>query len=145
MYVLSKDKVLTILSGLVEGQAIRALERITGVNQNTIMSWLVRAGEASQRVLDEKIQGISTKYVQADELWSFIGKKGNDSEHAGAVMNGYKGEAWTFVAIDADTKLVISSVTGHRDMGNAYRLMADLRRRIVGQFQLTTDGFVAYR
>lgn len=145
MYVLRKEKVLTILSGLVEGHSIRALERMTGVNQNTIMSWLVRTGEASQQVLDEKIQGIATKYVQADELWSFIGKKENDPEHSGAVMNGYKGEAWTFVAIDADTKLVISYVMGHRDMAHAYRLMTDLRRRVVGQFQLTTDGFVAYR
>lgn len=145
MNVLSKDKVLMILSGLVEGHSIRALERTMSVNQNTIMSWLVRAGEASQRVLDEKIQGISTRYIQADELWSFIGKKSNDSEYSGAVMNGYKGEVWTFVAIDADTKLVISYVMGHRDMNSAYRLMTDLRRRVVGQFQLTTDGFVAYR
>ncbi len=145
MYVLSKDKVLTILGGLCEGHSIRAIERLTGVNQNTIMSWLVRAGEASQYILDEKIQGIKTKYIQADELWSFIGKKGNDPEYAGAVMNGYKGEVWTFVVIDADTKLVISYVMGHRDMAHAYRLMTDLRRRVVGQFQLTTDGFVAYR
>ena len=145
MYVLSKDKVLTVLGGLCEGQSIRSLERLTGVNRNTIMSWLVRAGEASQRVLDEKIQGITAKYVQADELWSFIGKKANSPEYAGQVMNGYKGEAWTFVAIDADTKLVISYVMGNRDMQGAYRLMTDLRRRTTGAFQLTTDGFVAYR
>ena len=60
-------------------------------------------------------------------------------------MNGYKGEAWVFVAIDADTKLVISYVMGNRDAANAYRLMTDLRRRTTGEFQLTTDGFSAYR
>ncbi len=98
MYVLSKEKVLTILSGLVEGHAIRALERMTGVNQNTIMSWLVRAGEA-----------------------------------------------WTFVALDADTKLVISYLVGDRNIPTAYRLMQDIRRRTAGMFQLTTDGHVMYR
>ncbi|MBI3088340.1 MAG: DDE-type integrase/transposase/recombinase [Candidatus Omnitrophica bacterium] len=145
MYVLRKEKVLTILGGLVEGHSIRALERMTGVNQNTIMSWLVRAGDSCHRLLDAKIQNIQAKYVQADELWSFIGKKEADPEHIGAVMNGYKGEVWVFVALDADTKLVISYILGHRDTASAYRLMMDLRRRLVGEFQLTTDGLLAYR
>lgn len=143
MNVLSRDKVLTILGGLVEGHSIRSLERMTGVNRNTIMSWLNRAGSASQHVLNTHLQGIHAKYIQADELWGFIGKK--SSEDGGVVMNGYQGEIWTFIAMDADTKLVISHVTGHRNTQNAYRLMMDVRRRVIGTFQLTTDGYPPYR
>lgn len=72
MYVLSKDKVLTILGGLCEGHSIRSLERLTGVNRNTIMSWLVRAGVACEAVSKRHIQNLTPKYVQADELHSLL-------------------------------------------------------------------------
>ena len=145
MYVLSKEKVLTILGGLCEGQSIRSLERLTGVNRNTIMSWLVRAAEAAETVSNHYLRNLKVNFVQADELHSFIGKKVADDGPKGAVMNGYKGEAWVFVALDADTKLVISYLIGHRDTATAYRLMKDVRDRTVGTFQLTTDGHPMYR
>ena len=75
MYVLSKNKVLTILGGLCEGQSIRSLERLTGVNRNTIMSWLGRAAEAAQAVSTRYVTSLTPKFVQADELHSFVGKK----------------------------------------------------------------------
>jgi IS1 family transposase len=143
MYVLTKDKVLTLLGGLVEGQSIRSLERMTGVHRDTIMRWHIRAGQAAQKVLDEQVRDLRVNYVQADELWTFIGQK-NAPESHGLVLNGYKGEAWVFVAIDAESKLVISYALGHRDGYTALRLMSDVRKRIVGEFQLTTDGLRAY-
>ena len=145
MYVLSKDKVLTVLGGLVEGQSIRSLERQTEVNRNTIMLWLLRAGTAAEAVSNRLIRGVQPRYIQADELHSFIGKKVADPNHSFSLTNGYKGEAWVFVAIDADTKVVISYLVGQRDMATAYRLMRDVRRRTVGTFQLTTDGHYMYR
>ena len=143
MNVLSKEKILILLNGLVEGHSIRSLERVTGVHRDTIMRWHVRAGQAAQKVLDEQIRNLKVNYVQADELWTFIGQK-NVPEYHGLVMNGYKGEAWVFVALDAESKLVISHTTGHRNGYTALRLMSDLRKRIVGEFQLSTDGFRAY-
>lgn len=113
MYVLSREKILILLNGLVEGQSIRSLERITGVHRDTIMRWHVRAGQAAQKVMDEQIRGIKANYIQADELVGFVGKK-NAPEYKGLVMNGYKGEAWVFIAIDAETKLVPSFQVGHR-------------------------------
>jgi len=145
MNVLSKDKVLTVLGGLCEGQSIRSLERLTGVNRNTIMSWLLRAGEAAQHVLDEKIQGITTKYVQADEVWSFVGKNASSQGQTFGALNGFQGEAYIFIAIDAETKLVLSYRVGHRDMPTAYQLLADVRKRTVGTYQLTTDGWKSYQ
>lgn len=132
-----------LLHGLVEGHSIRSLERITGIHRDTIMRWHVRAGQAAQKVLDEQIRGLKVNYVQADELCTFIGKK-NNPEYHGLVMNGYSGEAWVFLAIDAQSKLVISHALGHRNGYTALRLMSDLRKRIVGEFQLSTDGLRAY-
>lgn len=77
--------------------------------------------------------------------YSFIGRKTTDPAHEFSLVNGYKGEAWVFVALDADTKLVISYLVGQRDIATAYRLMEDVRRRTSGTFQLTTDGHVMYR
>lgn len=144
MNTLSKEKILILLHGLVEDQSIRSLERITGIHRDTIMRWHVRAGQAAQKVMDEQIRGIKSNYIQADELVGFIGKK-NAPEYKGLVMNGYKGEAWVFVALDADTKLVISYLVGNRDIPTAYRLMQDVRRRTARTFQFTTDGHVIYR
>lgn len=138
MNILSKDKILLLLNGLVEGHSIRSLERITGIHRVH-----VRAGQSAQRVLDAQIKGLQVNYVQADELCTFIDKKGAP-KYGGLVMNGYQGEARVFVAIDADSKLVISYEIGHRNGYSALRLMSDLRKRIVGEFQLTTDGLKAY-
>ena len=143
MNVLSREKILILLNGLVEGQSIRSLERMIGIHRDTIMRWHVRAGQAAQKVLDEQIKGLKVNYVQADELWTFIGRKENPEYH-GLVMNGYSGEAWVFVALDAESKLVITHTVGHRNSYTALRLMSDLRKRIIGEFQLSTDGFRAY-
>ena len=116
MYVLSKDKVLTILGSLCEGQSIRSLERQTGVNRNTIMSWLVRAGTACEVASKRILKELKVNYVQADELHSFIGRKTTDP-----------------------------ALVGNRDIPTAYRLMQDVRRRTIGTFQLTTDGHPMYR
>lgn len=145
MYVLSKDKVLTILGGLCEGQSIRSLERLTGVNRNTIMSWLVRAGTTCEALSSRYVRDLKPRYVEADELHSFIGRKTTDPNYKFSLTNGYKGEAWVFVALDAETKLAISYLVGQRDIATAYRLLREVRNRTVGTFQLTTDGHLMYR
>src|SRR5436305_514237 len=101
--VLPMEKQITAISALAEGMSIRAIERMTGVHRDTIMRLGVRVGEGCKRVLDAKMRDLSCKNIQVDELWGFIGKKQkrvneNDSLELGDV--------WTFVAIDADTKLV---------------------------------------
>ena len=143
MYVLSKDRLTLIINGLVEGQSIRALERITGIHRDTIMRWMVRVGDSCAAMHHRLVRNVQVRYAQADELWSFVGEKGSTFEKFDPT-NGWKGEAWVFVAMDADTKLVLSYAVGHRDQDTAYHFLTDLRGRITGPFQLTTDGFPGY-
>lgn len=143
MNSLSKDKLVVLMNGLVEGQSLRALERMTGVHHDTIARWLVRVGAGCQQISDKVIRNVSVRYVQADEMWSYVGEKGSTFEKFDPT-NGWKGETWTFIAIDADTKLVLSYVLGNRNEDTAYGFLKDLRSRITGPFQLTTDGFHGY-
>jgi IS1 family transposase len=144
MYLLKREKLLLILNGLVEGQSIRSLERMTGVHRDTIMRWGVRAGEAAQKVHDQHVLNVKANFVQADEMWGYIGKKDSGFDFRGVFSPDYQGEAWTFVAIDAESKLIFSYLVGLRNLDGCETLLADVRRRVAGPFQLTTDGFKAY-
>ena len=131
------------MNGIVEGQSLRSLERMTGVHHDTIARWLVRVGAGCQQISDRLIRNVSVRYVQADEMWSFIGEKGSTFEPF-HTTNGYRGEAWVFIAMDADNKVILCHAVGHRNEDTAFRFLSDLRRRIAGPFQLTTDGFPGY-
>ncbi len=110
---LATEKKVSVISMLAEGNSIRAVERITGVNQNTIMSLNRRIGDACAKIMDEKMRGLTCKNVEIDEIWGFIGAKRKNAERAGVY-----GDVWTFIALDADTKLIPSFIVGKRD---AYR------------------------
>jgi len=119
------EKKVTVISMLAEGSSIRAIERITGVNQNTIMSLGRRVGEACRKIADEKMRGLTCKTIEVDEIWGFIGAKRNNAVRAGAY-----GDVWTFIALDADTKLIPSFVVGKRDLYHARTFMEDLAGRM---------------
>ncbi len=98
---------------LVEGNSIRSIERMTGVNRNTIMSLLVRVGDGCARLLNEKIRGIPAKRVQVDEIWTFVFVK--QARLNGNHNHAEMGDQYVFIGMDADTKLVISHLVGKRD------------------------------
>src|SRR5579862_1148519 len=112
------EKKAAVVALLCEGASIRAIERITGVNQNTIMSLSRRVGEACAKIMDEKMRNLTCKQVEVDEIWGFIGAKQKNARRAGAY-----GDVWTFIALDADTKLIPSFVVGKRDAYNAKAFM----------------------
>lgn len=87
------------------------------------------------------VQGVKAQHVQVDEIWSFVGCK-QKTKQAGGCGDG---DCWTFVAIDADSKLVIAYLVGLRDGGHATELMHDVASRVVDRVQLTTDGYSPYR
>src|ERR1035437_9478576 len=93
---LATEKKVAVVSMLAEGTSIRAVERITGVNQNTIMSLNRRVGDACKKIMDEKMRGLNCKNVEVDEIWGFIGAKKKNAERAHAY-----GDVWTFIALDA--------------------------------------------
>ena len=133
------EKKVTVVSMLAEGSSIRAIERVTGVNRNTIMSLGMRVGKACKRIMDEKMRGIAAKQIEVDEIWGFVRAKRKNAERAGVY-----GDVWTFIALDADTKLIPSFVVGKRDAYHARAFMEDLAGRLSRRVQISSDALAAY-
>jgi IS1 family transposase len=132
-----------VIAALVEGNSIRATSRMTGVAKNTIIKLLEDVGTACANYQDEAFRNLTCVRLECDEIWSFCyAKKKNVSpEHSG--IFGY-GDVWTWVAIDADTKLVPCWHVGRRDANAANEFMNDLAGRLKTRVMLTTDGLKAY-
>ncbi|MCH7666879.1 MAG: IS1 family transposase [Acidobacteria bacterium] len=137
------DKVLLVLSLLVEGSAVRSIERVTGVHRDTILRLMVYIGERCERFIAEKIKGVPVKDVQADEIWGFVGMK-EKTKVKKRIHDAQLGDAYTFVGIERDSKLVLAWHLGRRTALNTDAFMEKLERATSGRFQLTTDGFPAY-
>jgi IS1 family transposase len=133
------EKKVAVVSMLAEGSSINAVERITGVNQNTIMSLGRRVGDACAKLMDEKMRNLQSRNIEVDEIWGFVGAK---RKNAG--RTGHYGDVWTFIALDADTKLIPSFVVGKRDMYHAKMFMQDLARRLSLRVQISGDALAAY-
>src|SRR5712672_1869919 len=99
-YNLPREKQITCIGALAEGTSIRAIERLTGVHQDTICRLGVRIGNACAKIMDEKMTGLACSKIQLDEIWGFIGKKQANLKPGDAAKG--LGDVWTFVAIDAD-------------------------------------------
>ena len=132
-----------ILACLVEGNSIRATVRMTGAAKNTVVKLLADVGAACAAYQDKALRGLPCKRLQCDEIWSFVYAKAKNVPTAKAAPEG-AGDAWTWTAIDADTKLVPCWMIGPRDGGVAYEFMQDLAGRLANRVQLTTDGLKAY-
>jgi IS1 family transposase len=141
--VLSNADRTAVVSALVEGCGIRATARMTGVARNTITKLLVDLAKVCAAYSDEHLVNLPCKRLQIDEIWEFCYAKEKNVPAAKKGVFGY-GDVWTFVAIDADTKLVPSWLVGSRDIGSATELMQDLVCRLVNRVQVTTDGLKAY-
>jgi transposase-like protein/IS1 family transposase len=140
----SLDKAEMCLKLMLEGMSIRSIQRITGLHQETILNLLVLAGEKCERLMRERIKGVAVKDVEADEMWGFVGMKRNTRLSKG-VTDPFVGDAYTFVGIERNTKLVLAWHMGDRDVTNTEAFTEKLDRATSGHFQLTTDGFWAYR
>jgi hypothetical protein len=140
MNQLSLDRRAAIVRCLVDGNSIRATCRITGASKNTVTKLLVDLGEVCSLYQSHVIRNLPAKRIQCDEIWSFVGAKAR-AVKAGA--NG-DGDIFTWTALDADTKLMISWLVGRRSQEAARAFMLDLAGRVTGRPQLTTDGHAAY-
>jgi IS1 family transposase len=133
-----------ILNMLCEGASMRSISRIMGVSINTVTKLLNDAGEACLALHDAKVRGVNAKRVECDEIWSFCYAKQRNVASAKAAPEG-AGDVWTWTALDADSKLMISYFVGDRSGESALILADDLRNRIASErLQITTDGHSAY-
>jgi IS1 family transposase len=136
-------KRVQILSMLCEGSSMRAITRVTGVSLNTVTKLLIDAGRACDAYHNEHVRGVKATRVQCDEIWAFCYSKQKNVMIAKAAPEG-AGDVWTWTALEASSKLILSYMVGGRDSEYAMALMDDLRSRIVNRVQLTTDGHKAY-
>ena len=144
------DKAMMVIGMLLEGMSIRACERLTGMNRDTIDRLILEVGERCQNFMDYNIQNVSCSDLQLDEIWSFVTLKSKQVKaHAknGIEVKDGEGDSWTYIAVDRDTKLVPAHYVGLRNQVDTDRFLSRLRRAInVDQsFQVSTDGWGAYR
>jgi IS1 family transposase len=140
---LSIQRRAAIVGALVEGNSIRATSRMTGAARNTINALLLDLGAAAADYQDRALRNLDSTRIEADEIWSFVyGKDKNlPADLKGTADHG---SVWTWVAIDAETKLIPSWLVGERNLPDAHAFIADLRSRLKNRIQLTTDGLQLY-
>jgi IS1 family transposase len=136
------EKAEMVLRLLLEGNSVSSVERLTDVHHTTILKLLVVASEKCERILGRKLMNVPVRDVQADELWSFIGKKEKRRQPGD---DPSLGDCYTFIALETHTKLVLNFVVGRRDQASTDVFIEGLRLATAGQFQITTDGFAPYR
>ena len=131
-------KKVQIINCLVEGMSLRATSRLVDVSINTVTKLLVDTGKSCQTFHDETVHGLTSQRVQLDEIWSFVYAK---ESHVEEIVNteidkDKAGDVWTWVGIDADTKLVMSWYVGDRDAISANALVSDVKSRLTNRVQL---------
>lgn len=143
MNKLSSAQRAAILTLLCEGNSLRSITRITGVSLDTVTKLLIDAGRACQNFHDSAVRDVPAKRVQCDEIWSFTYAKQKNVADAKAAPEG-AGDTWTWTALDADSKLIVSWLVGGRDADYADAFMQDVASRVASRIQLTTDGHRPY-
>ena len=137
------DRALLCLHMLCEGNAVRAIERVTGTEKKTILRLLVQVGEGCEKMLAERVKGISVEDVQADELWTYVRCK-QATISRNKVTDPDAGDAYCYFGIERNSKLILAWHLGRRNGWDAHDFMEKLSTATAGGFQLSTDGFNAY-
>ena len=139
---LSPERRAQILTALVEGASIRSTCRMTGAAKSTVLRLLEQVGEACADHHDQIVRNVPAKTIQMDEIWSFCGAKGRNIPPE---QRGYgRGDLWTWVALDPETKLVLSWLVGPRSADAAVAITEDLKGRLANRVQISTDGYNMY-
>jgi hypothetical protein len=141
MNILPFDRKVRAISALVEGCSIRATERLTEVHRDTIMRLAVAVGGGCQHLHDALMRDLHVNLLELDEIWSFIGKK---DRHRTEKDPPELGDQYTFIGLDGTKKAIVGFLTGKRDQASTNTFARDLRRRILNQPQISSDGFGCY-
>jgi IS1 family transposase len=139
---LSRDKQIDIIAALSEGMSIRAVERLTGIHRDTVMRLGARVGRGCAELHDRMMVGLRVPRIECDELWAYVGCKQKNVTRKNVAV---KGDQYTYVALAASTKAILAYRTGKRDGENTDLFIRDLRERVLGTPEISTDGFHPYR
>lgn len=132
-----------ILGLLVEGNSLRAASRLADCSINTVTKLLVDVGTACSIYQDKALRNLPCKHLQCDEIWAFVYAKAKNAPEE-LKATGRAGDIWTWTALDADSKLMVSWMVGYRDAATAAAFMSDVAERLAHRVQLTTDGYRKY-
>lgn len=138
MNKLNADRRAAIIRALVEGGSVRSVARLTGSDKDTVLRVLVEVGEFASIYQYHADRNLKCKCIEADEIWAYCGAKQRNATKAG------QGDLWTFTAIDADTKFIVSYLVGQRTPKATQRFVQDIADRLANRIQLTTDGLQVY-
>jgi hypothetical protein len=138
------EKRCQIVASLVEGNSIRATARMADVSKNTVVKLLRDLGTACAAYHDLYVRGVESERIQCDEIWAFCYSKAKNVPKDKRGVFGY-GDVWTYTALDADSKLMISWLVANKHSDSAAAFLMDVRERVIGRPQLTTDGAAAYQ
>lgn len=141
MNVLSFDRQVRVVSALVEGCSLRATERLSGANRETVGNLALDLGERCAGLHDALLCDVRSSVLELDEIWAFIGKKQRRVQPTDPLEMG---DSYTYIGLDANKKAIISYAVGKRDAATTNAFALDLRSRVLGRPQITTDGFAPY-
>jgi hypothetical protein len=133
---LPREKQIDIIAALAEGMSIRSVERLTGVHRDTIMRLGARVGRGCAELHDRMMVGLRVPRIECDELWAYVGCKQKRVTRANIAV---KGDQYTYVALAASTKAIIAYLTGKRDGENTDLFIRDLRERVLGAPEISTN------
>lgn len=142
MNVLPMEKQILVVNALAEGSSIRSIERITGIHRDTIMRLGIYIGEGCTHFLKEVMVNLPCKRIEMDELWAFVGKKQKNVPRN--ERDSEFGDAWTYVAVDPETKIVPSFLVGKHNALNTEIFVNDIASRMQNRIQLSSDQLLFY-
>ncbi|HTS40950.1 MAG TPA: transposase [Xanthobacteraceae bacterium] len=143
MNILPRDKQIQIIAALTEGMSIRAVERLTGIHRDTIMRLGAKVGRGCAELHDRMVVGIRTNRLELDELWAYIGRRRRQQEKP--KHGDPRGDTYTYVALSASTRAIVTYRTGKRDSATTDEFIQDLRQRVIGAPEISTDGYLPYQ
>jgi IS1 family transposase len=142
MNVLPREKQIEIIAALCEGIGQRAVTRLTGTDRKTVARLALRMGRGCAELHDRMMVGLHVNRLELDELWSYVGKKQKNVTRKDVAVTG---DQYTYVALAASTRAIVSYRTGKRDTDNTLEFIHDLRERVIGMPEISTDGFLPYQ
>ena len=144
MNILSREKQIEVISALTEGLGIRATARITGVNRETVGKLALQVGRGCSELHDRMMVGIRVNRIECDELWAYVGHKRNPQKGP-TRQTPVTGDQYTYVALGSSTRAIIGYLTGKRSTESTEEFIHDLRQRVIGTPEFSTDGLASYQ